>query len=84
MPLMVNVTFGPGNTNSVQCHAISILDDDIVETTESLIVEAKNPVGLTVLSPGRVTITIQPSTSNLDSERFYLTIKHKVLVDEDF
>ena len=39
-----------------------------MENEETLAVELVDAVGVSVLPPGRVTITIRQSTSNVDSE----------------
>lgn len=66
--LSARLTFTSAQGGTQMCLPVVILDDDLVENEETLMVELVDAVGVTVLSPGSVTITIRQSTSEVDSE----------------
>ena len=51
-----------------KCYNVVIVDDDIVETSESLSVELVDIVGSFRVLQSSVTITISPNQQNIDSE----------------
>ena len=72
IPLQVDVTFTRQDKSGDQeCYDLTILDDDIVEASETLSVELVNPVGVRVIS-GSITITIQPTPQDPDSKFRYI------------
>lgn len=67
----VNITFTEGDSVTLICHPIPIIDDDTVEVSESFIVELQ---GSNVVGNRALLITINPNLDNIDSKLVYLVL----------
>ena len=64
----VDITFTEGDSATQICYPITIIDDDIVEVSESFIVELQ---GSNVVGNRALFITINPNLDNIDSKLVY-------------
>lgn len=65
----VDITFTGDDSVTKTCHPIPIIDDDIVEVSESFTVELQ---GSNVVGNRALLITINPNLDNIDSKLVYL------------
>ena len=64
----VNITFSESDSITEKCSPIAIIDDGIVEVSESFIVEL---LGSNVFGNNEAIITINPNLDNIDSKLVY-------------
>ena len=68
VPVDVDITFTEADSMTEKCYDIAIIDDGIVEVSESFIVEL---IGSNVFGNKEAIITINPNLDNIDSKLVY-------------